>query len=186
MEIAMRHLSSVIVVTLLFAAPAFAQDLPSRKPGLWEMKLALEGRGLPAQQVRQCVDQATDKKMQASFGGLTQDACSKKDIKNVGGTITIDSVCNLGMGTTTSHAVVTGSFDSAYTVKMSSTSTGGLAIPGVKAGGQTNMTIEARRVGDCEAGQKPGDMIMANGMKINVLNMPNIADMMKMIPQAPH
>ncbi len=181
----MRRLSAVIAVTLLFAAPALAQDLPSRKPGLWEMKMGFEGRGLPAQTVRQCVDQATDKRMQASFGGLTQEACSKKDIKNVGGTITMDSVCNLGMGTTTSHAVVTGSFDSAYTVKMSSTSTGGPAIPGMKAGGETNITIEARRVGDCEAGQKPGDMIMANGMKINVLNMPNVADMMKMIPQAP-
>ena len=41
-----------------------------------------------------------------------QEACSKQDLENSGGTITIDSECKFGEAITTSHAVVTGSFDS--------------------------------------------------------------------------
>jgi hypothetical protein len=38
-------------------------------------------------------------------------------------------------------------------------------------GGQTKMTIEAKYLGGCQAGQKPGDIVMSNGMKMNVLDM---------------
>jgi hypothetical protein len=31
--------------------------------------------------------------------------------------------------------------------------------------------VEAKWVGPCKAGQKPGDMMMPNGMKMNVLEM---------------
>jgi hypothetical protein len=167
----MFRLPAATAVILLVAAPAFAEDLPTRKAGLWEIKMVFEGRNIPPQQMRQCIDQATDKLMNASIGGAAQEACSKKDIKNSGGTLMIDSICKIGPATTTSHAVVTGSFDSAYTVKVSSTSAGGPTLPGHAPGAENQMTIEAKYLGGCEAGQKPGDMIMANGMKMNVLDM---------------
>jgi hypothetical protein len=44
-------------------------------------------------------------------------------------------------------------------------------MPGAAPGAQTHMTIEGKRLGACEAGQKPGDVIMTNGFKINVLDM---------------
>ena len=93
-------------------------------------------------------------------------------MKNSGGTLTIDSVCDFGAGTTTSHAVVTGSFDSAYTMKVASTREGGPAMPGVAPGTATHITIEGKHLGACEAGQKPGNVMMANGMKMNVLDLP--------------
>jgi hypothetical protein len=37
---------------------------------------------------------------------------------------------------------------------------------------ETNMTIEATYLGACKADQKPGDMMMGNGMKMNVRDMP--------------
>ena len=52
---------------------AVAEDLPVRKAGLWEMKIAHEGRNLPTQQMKQCTDETSDKQMQASFGGMAQD-----------------------------------------------------------------------------------------------------------------
>ena len=141
---------------LLTAAPAFALDLPTRKTGLWEIKMIFEGRNLPPTVMKQCVDPATDKLMNANFGGSNeQEACSKKDIKNSGGTITIDSVCKFGETTTTSHAVVSGSFDSAYTIKVASTRAGGPPLPGVAPGAETHMTIEAKWLGACAAGQSP-------------------------------
>jgi hypothetical protein len=33
---------------------------------------------------------------------------------------------------------------------------------------ETNMTVESKWLGACKADQKPGDIIMANGMKMNI------------------
>jgi Protein of unknown function (DUF3617) len=161
---------------LIAATPAAALDLPARKAGLWEVKMTFEGRNLPPQAMQQCIDAATDKAMNSFSGGLHQSMCSKQDVKKLGNTIVVDSVCEIAGATTTSHAVVTGDFNSGYTVKVTSKRSGGRAIPGMSADGTTNMTIEAKHLGACKAGQKPGDMIMAGGHKINIL------DMQKMLP----
>src|SRR5215208_1153912 len=105
----MRRRFAVIAVAVLSAAPALALDMPARKAGLWEMKMAFEGGGMPPQMMKQCIDQATDKVMQSQFGGGAQGTCSKQDVKKAGATTTIDSVCTVGGATTTSHIVVTGS-----------------------------------------------------------------------------
>lgn len=42
-------------------------------------------------------------------------------------------------------------------------------MPGAAPGGETQMTIAAKWLGPCAAGQKPGDVMMGNGMKVNVL-----------------
>jgi hypothetical protein len=157
--------AAIIAATLILSAPALGEEMPARKPGLWEMKMMAEGGGMPPQTMKQCIDAATDKAMQSQFGGGAQGTCSKQDVKKAGATTTIDSVCNVGGATTTSHIVVTGSFDSGYTMKISSTAAGG------RAPGETRMTIEAKHLGACQAGQKPGDIIMAGGMKMNVLDM---------------
>lgn len=165
-----RHLL-IAASGLLAVAPAFALDLPARKAGLWELRMEFDNRNLPAQVMKQCVDAATDKLMNMNFGGSNEQACSKQDVNRTGATITIDSVCTFGPTTTTSHAVMTGSFDSAYTVDVTSTREGGPAMPGVAPGAPTRMTIAAKWLGACAAGQKPGDVIMANGMTMNVLEL---------------
>ena len=172
----MRRQFAAVAVTVLFAAPALALDMPTRKAGLWEMKMVFEGLPVPAQTMRQCIDQATDQAMQSQFGAAAQGTCSKQDIKNAGGTMTFDAVCQIGPATTTMQGVVTGSFDSNYTMKITTKSTGGPPIPGMTPGGETKMTIEAKHLGACQAGQKPGDMIMSNGMKMNVLDLQKMMD----------
>lgn len=175
------RLAAVSALMFAVSAPAIAAEMPARKPGLWEMTMAIEGHSnLPVRSMQQCIDAATDKLMSSNFGGIAQEACSKKDISNSGGVITIDSVCNFGGATSTSHAVVSGDFNSAYTVDMTSTRSGGPSIPGVPAGGTTHMTISSKWLGPCAADQRPGDVIMGGGMKINIL------DMQKMkLPQRP-
>ena len=166
----MRRLAIVTAIVLV-ASNALALDLPTRKAGLWELKMIFEGRNLPPTVMKHCTDAATDKLMNANFGGSNEQHCSKQDMKTSGGTITIDSVCKFGEATTTSHAVVAGSFERAYTVKVASTRQGGLAVPGVAPGAETLMTIEAKWSGPCAAGQKPGDVIMSNGMSMSVIDM---------------
>ena len=156
---------------LLSVGAASAAELPMRKAGLWDLKMTFEGGAMPPQTMQQCVDAATDKLMNSGSGGMSRETCTKKDVKTSGNTITMDSVCQSGGTTTTSHAVITGSFDQAYTVRVTSTRQGGPPTPGTTPGQATNMAIEAKWLGPCKAGQKPGDMMMANGFKMNVLEM---------------
>jgi len=174
----MLRLLLVVVAALAAATGASALDLPTRKAGLWELTMTFEGRSLPPQVMKQCVDAASDKLMNLDFAGSNDMACSKQDMTRNGGTIVIDSVCKFGETTTTSHAVVTGSFDSAYAVRVSSTRQGGPPLPGIAPGAETHMGIAAKWLSPCAAGQKPGDVIMANGMKMNVF------DIQKMRKQA--
>jgi Protein of unknown function (DUF3617) len=166
-----RHLP-LVAAACLAALPAQAIDMPARKPGLWEMKMNFEGRNTPPQVMQQCIDAETDKMMGAMGGNTRNDACSKHDVQQAGNTITVDSVCKIGPMTTASHGVITGDFDRAYTVKVTSKREGGPAIPGLDA--TTSMTIEAKWTGPCKADQKPGDMIMSNGMKMNIRDIPNL------------
>jgi uncharacterized protein DUF3617 len=168
------HAVSLASLTMLASVPADALDLPARKVGLWEVKMAFEGRNLPSQVVQQCIDAATDKMMGAFGSNLSQGMCSKQDVQKVGNTLVIDSVCEIAGMKTTSHGVVSGDFNSNYTVKMTSTRTGGPAIPGMPADGKSDMTIEAKWISACKPDQKPGDMIMADGRKINIIDMQNM------------
>ena len=160
----MRLAGAICILGVIGAMPALAAELPSRKAGLWEMTMSFENRNAHGQVIQQCIDAATDQMMQSSVGSNAQAACPKRDVQRSGSTITIDSTCTIGGKTTTSHAVITGSFDSAYTMTMTSDSA---AAPGRKS----RMTMAAKWLGPCTGDQKPGDMIIGNGMKINILEM---------------
>lgn len=167
----MRRRPAIVVALLLSAPPALALDMPTRKAGLWELKMEFQGRNLPAQIMQQCTDANSDRLMAFNFGGAAERNCQKRDVQNTGNTITVDSVCQFGDATTTSHAVVSGDFNSAYTVQINSTRQGGRPIPGAAPGGESHMTIAAKYLGPCANGQKPGDVMMGNGMKMNVLEL---------------
>jgi hypothetical protein len=47
----------------------------------------------------------------------------------------------------------------------------GAAPGGQRVYGESRMKIEAKWLGACAAGQKPGDVVMSNGMSMNVLDM---------------
>ena len=160
----MRLIGAAAVLVLVGAMPALAAELPTRKAGLWEVKMSFENRNAAAPTIQQCIDAATDQMMQSSAGPFAQAACSKRDVQRSGNTITIDATCALAGKTATSHSVITGSFDSAYTMTVTSESEG---LPG----GKMTMTMAAKWLGPCAADQKPGDMIMGNGIKMNILEM---------------
>jgi hypothetical protein len=163
----MRILISAIFALLFYAAPAAAEDMPARKPGLWQMTMNFDGGRMSMQAMKQCVDAQTDKLMNSPGGGMGREQCTQKNVQKVGSTIVIDSVCKFANVTNTSHAVVSGDFNSAYTIQVDSKREGGPAA----AGGSSKMTITAKYLGGCEAGQKPGDIIMEGGMKMNIRDM---------------
>jgi hypothetical protein len=158
-EDAMSRSGAVLFLVVAFAMPAAAADMPSRKAGLWEVTTHVANHPMKMQQ---CIDAATDQAMQsqASSSGAN---CSKRDVQKTATGMTVDSVCTIAGKTMTSHIVVSGSFDSNYT--MTITSEGG-SLPAART-----ITLEAKWLGPCAADQKPGDMVMSNGIKMNILDM---------------
>ena len=155
------------LLALLPAGPAGADELPIRKPGLWEMKVMRTGSPMPDMTMQHCTDETTDKEMSTAFSPTSKEICSKKDIQKTATGYVSDSVCSVGGVSITSHSEIVGDFNSAYTVKTTSHSEGG---PAATKGDHETM-IEAKWLGACKPDQKPGDIVMPGGMKINLHDM---------------
>jgi hypothetical protein len=163
---------------LALASPgAGAAELPVRKAGLWEMKVMSPGAPQPEMTMQQCTDESTDKDMSTSFQPMSKDLCSKQDMQKTATGYVSDSVCTVAGMTIKSHAEINGDFNSAYTVKSKSRSEGGMA----GAGRDNATTIEAKWLGACKADQKPGDIMMPGGMKMNIKDMEKLKNL---IPKA--
>src|SRR5258708_24335800 len=118
----MRTVGVAGLLLVLAGWPAAAADMPARKAGLWEIKMNFENRNVPGQSIQQCIDAATDQIMQSSASNIGSQNCSKRDVVKSGDTMTIDSACTVAGNDAASHAVVTGSLHSPYTVTVSSQS----------------------------------------------------------------
>ena len=162
------------------ARDAGAVDLPVRKAGLWEMKVLLSGSPVPDMTMQHCTDETTDKDMSTSFSPMAKDICSKQDIQKTATGYVTDSVCGVAGMSIKSHAEITGDFNSAYTVKSTSRSEGG---PAGMARDSTT-TIEAKWLGACKVDQKPGDIMMPGGMKMNIKDMEKLKGLIpKQLPK---
>jgi hypothetical protein len=167
------------LLALLPAADALAVDLPVRKAGLWEMKMVRTAGSVPDMTMQHCTDATTDKQMSTSFSP-GRETCSKQDIQKTATGYVSDSVCSVAGMTVTSHAEITGDFNSAYTVKSTSHSQGGPA----NVTRDSTTTVEAKWVGACKADQKPGDIVMPGGMKMNILELDKLKAMLpKQLPK---
>ncbi len=155
-------------VGLLLALPANlarADDLPTRKAGLWEIKMVNTGSPLPAMAMQHCTDETVDKEMSNLASPMAKQICSKQDIVKTATGYASDSVCSVGGHSISSHSEISGDFNSAYTV--TTTSHSDLGSKGTPQ--DTVMKIEAKWLGACKPDQKPGDIVMpGGGFKLNV------------------
>lgn len=165
--------ASLWLFSLMHALPAAGQSLPPRKPGLWDMKLTF-GPGSKPYAVKHCVDAATD----WALGPLVYpigNRCSPLQVNRAGADLGVEWTCN-DTSETTTRGVVSGSFDSAYTVAMKSRvkndSNGRVLLtpsgPVYESGPfdeEQKSALEATWLGPCEAGQRPGDVIWPDGSK---------------------
>lgn len=79
-----------LITALVVTRQALAADLPSRKPGLWEIKTTIDGRNPPTQVIKQCIDAATDQMTLSIAGPFSPAVCPKREIKSSGDLITVD------------------------------------------------------------------------------------------------
>ena len=168
-EFAKRRLPFV-ALGLLLVVPALAQDappeMPARKAGLWEIKMTMEDSGMPPQTSQHCIDAETDKLMITFNSGLNQQMCSN-EVKKMGAGIIVSSTCDMGGVKMTSVSVITGDFESGYTLKVTSKRQGGVASPD-DGPAETKMQFDAKWISACKADQKPGDVIGPGGVKVNI------------------
>lgn len=149
----------IAVFGILAALPAVAQQLPQRKPGLWETKsTGSEGETT----ARQCVGPATD---QPIAGGLPAGACSKILVTKTATGYAVETECAVGQIKASGSSVITGDFETSVRTEGLTRLSG---MPGQSAPLERKLTVEARRLGECEAGQKPGDIIMPDGKVISM------------------
>ena len=168
---------SLTLLAALLAATASAADVPRRKSGLWEIRTQMAG--MPSQgPMQMCVDQASDNVMQERAREKTN--CPVMDVSRGTGKVTIHSVCKLDATTATTDAVITGDFDSSYCNDMQIRYN-----PPLRGMSEMKMTQEARWLGPCKPGQKPGDIMMPGMPPVNAGNMqemmkdPQMREMMK-------
>ena len=168
------------LLALLPPSHADAVEMPVRKAGLWEMKTVQTGSPMPEMTMQQCTDATTDKDMSSAFSPASKDSCSKQDIQKTATGYVTNSVCGVGGMTITSRSEITGDFNSAYTVKVTSHSQGGpAAVPR-----DSTTSIEAKWLGACKPDQKPGDIMMPGGIKMNIKDMEKLKGMMpKQLPK---
>lgn len=183
MKISVGLFVATLLLQVVTSAGVYAVDMPKRKSGLWEIKMTSTHSQGGTFVIQQCIDEATDELMrnQADSASMmtpkrrnssTKQKCSTQNMRREGNKFVMDSVCRHGETTATTHAVATGTFDSNY--RMESKTTFDPPMRGIR---ESTTIVEAKWLGPCKQGQRPGDIIMP-GMPEGMPNI-NIQDMMK-------
>jgi hypothetical protein len=145
------------------SGPVSIQQMPHRKPGLWRNTIAIEGDNKAAAMSDVCLDQASEAKQWARDQRTSTAKCpSRQFSRNLDGSISFNITCEPGPN---SKTVTIGTVsDTSYKAAITTTMGG----PSKPAGGARKMTLTSTWIGPCAPGQKGGDVMMANGKKLNL------------------
>ena len=165
-SIAMRTVVIAMIVAALPVA-ALAADLPKRKSGLWEITTSEPG-GPPGPVAQRCIDQKLDDMTRQLAAGAL--ACTKQELRRDGDRYISDSVCKIGDSTATTQAVISGNFESTYQAEIQAKYS-----PPLMGMSEGRSVMNAKWLGPCRAGQRPGDIVMPGGSTINIYDAPRSA-----------
>ena len=120
--------TAVLVAAVLMSTPTHAEealDLPLRKAGLWEMQTETdEGRGPQKQQLTMCVGEEMERKTVSASRTENRSNCEKYEVKKTAGATTVDATCTVDTRQTTTHTELAGDFQTAFSVKVESRTSG--------------------------------------------------------------
>lgn len=155
----------IAAAALIACSAVSAQDMPKRKPGLWEVSMEMQGMppAMAGRTSSQCVDEKTDSEMQRkAWQNQAKTQCSAPSVKRGAGSTTVDVDCTSDEGKSHMTAKITGDMQSAY--RMDNHMTFDPPRHGMR---EMNMVINAKHAGACPADMKPGDIRLAGGMTMN-------------------
>jgi hypothetical protein len=157
-------LSAVCVLSSLRVR---AEELPVRKPGLWETKVVrIGGPPLLATVFHHCTNATVDHEMIGMhFSPAKSPACSQRDVKKTENGVSTEIVCDYGAISNIFRADFAGDFQSFYSVKSRSW------MEGSRQPREIITTVEAKWLGACGPDERPGDIVlMPRGSKLNVFD----------------
>jgi hypothetical protein len=142
-----------IVLTLVASSASLvpAQDLPKRKPGLWQQRVTTIGAPIPATSMTMCTDERLDKSLVDQSQGQSQ--CKQQSLRREGSGFALDVICTQQGTTVHTKGRFSGDFNSSYVGELHST-----FDPPKQGIKEMQQKIEARWIGPCKPGQKPGDV----------------------------
>ncbi len=169
-----RSNSLVAIAVVLLAsggALAASPSLPLHKPGLWQQTMTLDGVANPNASSQVCYDPASEVKIAAMGDQFSNKNCPSKQVThNPDGSWSMSGTCNFQQGwKTTSHATLSGDFNSEITTTIDATTVGAPAGP---MNGAHHTVLMQTWLGPCKPGQRGGDVIMEDGSKMNMLDEP--------------
>lgn len=153
------------VAFALVAAAVGTDDVhghPQRRPGLWEVRSAgVDALGMPP--TRFCVGEQTDTpRAHLDRSPGPRGSCSLGEFVRAGDAWVAESVCREGRTTVTSRAVATGDFRTSY--RIDTLVTHDASSPRR----EERDAVEARWLGPCEPGQRPGDLVVPGMGTLNM------------------
>ena len=149
------------LATIIFATAAAADTYPPRKPGFWEV--VVHNPAVPDITTKMCIDAETDQLFHKFSDDIRTHHCAKHDVKITGETVVTDTACAVGGTTITTNSVTTFTGDSAYHVDVK------MHFDPPKLGhSDIATTQDAKWIGECPADMKPGDLVLAHGIKFNI------------------
>jgi len=152
--------------TLVAAEPGRAADLPSRKPGLWELTISGEGDRRPPRTSRVCLDASTDAVLMRKAVGADQKDCSQQSVEVHGAQVAVHSVCTLMGHQATTEVQISYQGDTVVRMQIHARYS-----PPMFGKSESASQQEARWIGACGADMVPGDMLLPGGVKMNILKM---------------
>lgn len=156
----MSRVRPVFLLGLLaVAAAAPAAEVAWRKAGLWEVNLRQEDQSIMrAVRVQQCSAPAAEPAVLLSIVP-GQEQCAPPVVQRNGDSVDIRTECRVHEAKLSAHFIMSGDFEARYQGRFSVASAG---AP------RPAMIFSATWLGPCREGMKPGDMVLSNGITVNV------------------
>lgn len=158
------HRRWVAILLALVGAHAVAAGYPKRRTGLWEVRsVGAQAAGMPS--TLHCIGDRTDTESHHLDRAAGQKgACQLGPFRRFGSAWVADSVCREGRTVVTSRKIATGNFMAQYridTIVRYEPPLGGTRREDKDA-------LEARYLGPCQPGQRPGDMVVPGMGTLNM------------------
>lgn len=148
--------------------PKPAEVLPARQPGLWRTTVTEDGSEDTPQDLQICIDAQTDRHLGILGNDLSGDTC-KRTVSRTGDGWGLLAECDMGSGGTYQYSgSISGDYTSDYSMKLRLQVTGA-TLPTMNR--VTSYEVVSKRTGACARDQAPGDVVVNDGLKINLFDM---------------
>ncbi len=148
--------------------PKPAEVLPARQPGLWQTTVTEDGSEDTPQDLQICIDAQTDRHLGILGNDLSGDTC-KRTVSRTSDGWGLLAECDMGSGGTYQYSgSITGDYASDYSMKLRLQVTGASLATMNRV---TSYVVTSKRTGECAKDQAPGDVIVNDGLKINLFDM---------------